>query len=148
MTHGAGIDESFVKYLAGLLDADGSLSFNFKRDLNRPDRYFLSLSLRLTSSDAVDKHGFVENLPKTHGIGSVSRYGKRLQFTAWSVSRRADLEVLLPRIIKHMVIKAKHWQWILDTWRETRVGGKTLSLDERAQLTLASSSSRTAMPVS
>ena len=142
MTHGAGIDESFVKYLAGLLDADGSLSFNFKRDINRPDRYFLSLHLRLTSSDVVDRHRFVENLPKRYGIGSVSRYGKSSQFTAWNVSKRADLEVLLPRIIKHMVIKAKHWQWILDTWRETRAGRKTLSLEEREQLTLASSQSR------
>ncbi len=142
MTKGAGIDESFVKYLAGLLDADGSLSFNFKRDLNRPDRYFLSLNLRLASSNAVDKHGFVVNLPKIYGIGSVSRYGKSSQFIAWNVSKRADLEVLLPRIIKHMVIKAKHWQWILDTWRETRAGRKTLSLEEREQLTLASSRSR------
>src|SRR5258708_29238000 len=125
MTHRAGIDESFVKYLAGLLDADGSLSFNFKRDVNRPDRYFLSLSLRLTSSDIVDKHGFVENLPKRYGIGSVSRYGKSSQFTPWNVSKRAHPQALLPRLIKHMVVKAKHWQWILDTWRETRAGRKT-----------------------
>ncbi len=50
--------------------------------------------------------------------------------------------MLLPRVTKHMVIKAKHWQWMLDTWRMTRANGKTCSMEERERLTLASKESR------
>lgn len=112
--------ESLVKYLAGLLDADGSLSLSFKRDNNRPDRYFVGLMLSLSSSDKVDRKGFVLTLPAQTGMGAVSRYGDRSQYTQWRVTRRADLEMMLPRLIKHMVIKAKHWQFLLDSWRDLR----------------------------
>jgi len=114
------INESLVKYLAGLLDADGSLVFKFKEDPNRNGVYFIQLSMNLASSDAIDKHGFVENLPNCTGLGTVSRYGNEKQYITWSIQRRADLEMLLPRLIKHMVIKARHWQWMLEQWRELR----------------------------
>lgn len=136
------MNESLVKYLAGLLDADGSLSINFKADPNREDRFFITLRMTLASSDAVDQHGFVESLPKEHGIGSTARYGARMQFITWTVNRRADLEMLLPRIIKHMVIKARHWQWLLETWREWRADSKTCSVKERDALIAASRESR------
>jgi hypothetical protein len=136
------VNESLVKYLAGLLDADGSLSFSFKRGQNREGRCYIGLQLRLTASDAIDRNGFVESLPMTTGLGSTSRYGERKQFVAWAVSKRADLEMLLPRLIKHMIIKAQHWQWLLGVWRETRVGSKTCSLKEREILTAASKESR------
>lgn len=112
--------EELVKYLAGLLDADGSLSFSFKSDPNRSDHNFIGLVLSLASSDAVDHHGFIDNLPTETGMGGLTRYGAKGQFKAWKVSKRADLEMLLPRLIKHMVIKARHWQWLLDQWRDRR----------------------------
>lgn len=136
------MNESLVKYLAGLLDADGSLSFAFKHDQNREGRYFIGLGLNLTASDAVDKNGFVESLPTLTGMGSASRYGPKDQFVVWSVKKRADLEMLLPRLIKHMVIKAKHWQWLLDMWRVTRADAKTCSETERDALKDASKESR------
>lgn len=136
------LNESLVKYLAGLLDADGALSFSFKRDPNRPDRCFVGLSLRLTASDAVDKNGFVEGLPGQTGMGSVSRYGANEQFAVWVVAKRADLEMLVPRLTKHMVIKALHWQWLLDKWRELRADANTVSDEERDELTAASKASR------
>jgi hypothetical protein len=139
------MNESLVKYLAGLLDADGSLSFSFRRDEKRPGRYFYGLAMRLTASDAVDRKGFVASLPQETGFGSVSRYGKQNQFAAWSVSKRADLEMLLPRIIKHMIIKGQHWQWMLDYWRAHRgqdYSERTVSEDERASLTAESKESR------
>jgi hypothetical protein len=126
------------------MDADGSLSFSFKNDQNRTDRYFLGLALSLASSDAVDKVGFVSDLPSATGLGSVARYGKNSQFITWKVSKRADLEMLVPRLIKHMVIKAKHWQWVLDMWRDTRADNKTVSLAERESLSEASKQSRKA----
>lgn len=136
------MNESLVKYLAGLLDADGSLAFTFKHDCNREGRFFIGLVLGLTASDAVDERGFVANLPVQTGMGTCSRYGRQGQFITWSVSKRADLEMLLPRVIKHMVIKARHWQWLLDTWRDRRSGSKTCSLDERDELKRASKESR------
>lgn len=132
--------ETTVKYLAGLLDADGSLSFTFKRDPNREGHNFVGLMLSLASSDAVDVHGFIETLPILTGMGSVTRYGENNQFKAWKTTRRADLEMLLPRIIKHMVIKARHWQWLLDSWRSMR--SATCSDEERAAYSEQSKQSR------
>jgi hypothetical protein len=111
------MNESTVKYMAGLLDADGSLSLMFRK---HGSGTYLALRLTLTSSDAVDRHGFVENLPNTLGMGTAHRYGKNQQFITWTVAKRADLEMILPRLIKHMLIKATHWQWLLDVWREHR----------------------------
>lgn len=136
------MNESLVKYLAGLLDADGSLSFAFKHDQNRVGRYFVRLRLGLTASDAVDHNGFVESLPELTGMGSVSRYGKSNQFAAWNVTKRTDLETFIPRLTKHMCIKAKHWTWLLNMWRDLRSEGKTVSVEERNVLSEASKESR------
>lgn len=138
------MNESLVKYLAGLLDADGSLSFNFREDGAR-GRYFVGLTLRLTASDEVDRNRFVERLPELTGMGSTSRYGKNKQFCVWNVSARRDLEMLLPRLIKHMVIKAKHWDWLLNTWRGIKrmsYGSTSVTLEEREAMTEESASSR------
>lgn len=134
--------ESLVKYLAGLLDADGSLSFAFKHDQNREGRYFVGLKLGLTASDAVDHSRFVESLPVLTGMGTVSRYGKQNQFAVWSVSVRTDIEMLVPRLVKHMCIKAVHWNWTLDMWRSIRTQNKTINVEERVVLTEASKESR------
>lgn len=136
------MNESLIKYLAGLLDADGSLSLSFKHDPNREGRYFIGLQMRLASSDAVDHHGFVESLPKTYGFGTTTRGGEQAQFITWVVSKRAELEMLLPRFIKHMVIKGKHWQWLLEMWRTARAERPTCSLAEREVLFAASKESR------
>lgn len=131
-----------MKYLAGLLDADGSLSFSFKQDVNRKDRHFIGLRLTLASSDSIDKKGFVESLPQKTGMGSISRYGPKSQYIQWIVVKHNHLEMLLPRLIKHMVIKAQHWHWLLHKWRELRVDNKTCSDEERVALTKSSKESR------
>lgn len=114
------MNESLVKYLAGLLDADGSLSFSFKADHNNPGRNFVGLVLSLASSQAVDVNGYIRSLPELTGMGFMAVYGDKDQFHSWRITKRADLEMILPRLIKHMVIKAKHWQWLFDRWREYR----------------------------
>lgn len=136
------MNESLVKYLAGLLDADGSLSFAFKHDQNREGRYFVGLMMKLASSTAVDRGGFVDSLPSITGMGTFSRSGDEQQFKTWSVAKRADLEMLIPRLVKHMVIKAQHWQWLLDVWRSARADENTCSLSEREALTAACKESR------
>jgi hypothetical protein len=133
--------ETLVKYLAGILDADGSLSFEFTKYEKAEDAFFLKLCLSLASSDAVDSKGFIDRLPEKTGMGHVHRYGKAGQFKSWKVHKRASLEMILPRLIKHMVIKGKHWQWLLDKWREQR-GGATVTAEMREQLTAASKQSR------
>lgn len=67
---------------------------------------------------------------------------QRHNVNVWQVIKRADLEMLLPRLIKHMVIKAKHWQWMLDVWREKR--GVRVPAELKEALVTASKESRRA----
>ena len=134
------MDESLIKYLAGLLDADGSLSFQFRLGRNTTDHYYLGLMLVLHSSKAVDVHGFVNSLPAQTGMGAVYTEGAQKQFYKWIVSSRADLEMLLPRLTKHMAVKAKHWQWMLELWREKR--GTLIPRENRDVLVLEAKASR------
>lgn len=136
------MNETQAKYLAGLLDADGSLSFTFKETDNKNGFYYVGLRMGLSASDGIDKLGFVADLPNSTGFGSVSRSSKNEHIVTWVVSKRADLEMLLPRVIKHMVIKGKHWNWLLKRWREIRVGGAPVPLPTRESLTEASKASR------
>lgn len=145
------MNESLVKYLAGLLDADGSLSFMFANK-DELGNYSLSLLIYLCASEGIDKNGFVKDLPNLTGMGHASviqpkdtvicgkqtRQGHKIN--VWQVSKRADLEMLLPRLIKHMVIKARHWQWLLDVWREKR--GTQITAELKEALVAASKESR------
>lgn len=129
------MNESLIKYLAGLLDADGSLSFSFKA--KGDGTYYCGLVLSLASSIAVDRNKWIETLP----IGTISYYGDG-KYKSWKVSTRSDLEILLPRLIKHMVVKSKHWNMLLETWRLLRTDQTTVSEDQRAALTELSKQSR------
>ena len=134
------MNESLIKYLAGLMDADGSLSFSFKKYERDEERIFLGLCLSLASSKAVDQRGFIPTLPTITGMGGVYFYGSEKQFISWTIGKRSQLEMILPRLIKHMVVKGKHWQWLLDTWREQR--GGSISKAKRIEMTTASKKSR------
>ena len=101
----------------------------------------MGVTLRLASSAAVDRHGFVFTLPELTGMGSVYKSGPKQQFHTWLISKRSDLEMLLPRLVKHMVIKAKHWQWQFDTLREKR--GQLLTPAQCDEIRQASKISRT-----
>jgi len=122
------MNESTVKYLAGLIDSDGSISFNFNNPNKDKSAYTLSLKVSIASSNAVDFHGFIASLPGLTGFGSVDRHGDKRQFTRWTVTSRSDLEMLAPRLVKHMFTKAKHLQRMLEKWREMR--GRLISVDE------------------
>lgn len=145
------MNESLVKYLSGLLDADGSLSFQFTNK-KASGVSGIGLLIYLCASAGIDKNGFVKDLPRLTGMGTVSEIPPRdvaicgkpskqgHTINVWQVSKRADLEMLLPRLIKHMTIKAKHWQWLLDVWREKR--GDQVSAEEKEALVAASKESR------
>lgn len=101
--------ESEVKYLAGLLDADGSLSFKFCKASS--GKTFLYLNLSLSAAESVDRHGFVKSLSAYMGSVAKIQYEKETFSDAnvWRVQGRADLNKLLPRLTKHMVVKGAHW---------------------------------------
>ena len=134
------MNESLVKYLAGLLDADGSLSINYRR-VKENAGWYVGLQLRLSAADTIDRQGFVRSLPELTDFGSVHSDGAKGQYGVWTVAAKRDLEMLLPRVIKHMVIKAQHWQWLLDLWRDRRGNGAITDAD-RDVLTQASKESR------
>lgn len=111
--------ENEIKYLAGLLDADGSLSFKFCKS---GDRTYVYLILALSASESIDRHGYVKSLGERVGSVCKIEYEKETYSDAWKwhVQKRSDLDQLLPRIMKHMVIKAKHWQSLYTKFTELK----------------------------
>jgi hypothetical protein len=138
------MNETQVKYLAGLLDADGSLSLTFKRADNTDGFYYVGLQMKLSSSDAVDRRGYVASLAESTGFGTNHREGKKDHVAVWAVTKRADLEMLLPRLTKHMVIKARHWQRLLLIWRDLRSKG---AVDEKTRTWLKEESAASRLDV-
>lgn len=130
--------ETWFKYMAGLLDADGSLSFQFAR--TKDGNYGVYLRLVLVAAESVDRNGkLINSLP----FGSVVRTTLDNGWAPrndWVVTKRAELEMILPRIMKHMVIKGRHWKWMYDVWVENR--GKTVDENGCERLRLASKASR------
>ena len=129
------INESEIKYLAGLLDADGSLNITHNNG-------YLGLVLNLELAESCDRDGFyIQSLAARVGnIYTRKREENWAQTNTWRVNKRSDLEQLLPRIIKHMVIKGLHWNNLLNLFREKQ--GDILSSNEYAVLQDFSDKSR------
>lgn len=106
--------ETEIKYLAGLLDADGSLSFKFVKTSS--GKTYLYLILALSASEKIDKHGYIKSLGDRAGSVCKIVYDKETYTDAnkWHVQSRSELNQLLPRLLKHMVIKAKHWSFLFE----------------------------------
>jgi hypothetical protein len=126
------MDETTFKYLAGLLDADGTVSFDFKNEARNNGNANLGLKVGIATSDAVDRHGFIEKLPELIGHGYITRSGDKNQYVYWMLNSRRDLEMVVPRLLKHMCVKAKHLQRMFDKWKEKR--GIVLSPGECTEL--------------
>lgn len=113
------MNETLVKYLAGLVDADGCISL-----LYRPIKggWRLQLHLSLSGAVSIDKHDFIKSLPLSTKLGTTTsrQPENRAKQNVWHVCKRSDLEKLLPRLIKHMVVKGGHFQWCLDMLRNTK----------------------------
>jgi hypothetical protein len=134
------LQETLVKYLAGLLDADGSLSFRFNQSQSG---YTVNLILTLTAAESIDKDGkFCKSLPDITSFGTV-RHRQREDWAPineWQVQSARDIGMLVPRLLKHMVVKAQHWQNLYVLWQNNR--GKTLTETEVEQLKQFSRESR------
>lgn len=136
--------ETDVKYLAGIMDADGSLSFHFRK--YKDDKYNVSLKLVLQQSLSIDHNGKF--------IDWVSEFGGMKQFikicdeahpnwsdaNRWTVTSNKELNMLLPRLTKHMVIKAKHWSALLE--KINGLHGKSVTEVEMNELKEFSTESR------
>lgn len=104
--------ETQIKYLAGLIDADGSLMFHFRK---YEDKYNVTLKLVLQQSLSIDHEGkYIKSLSEYMGfnqeIDLSSQKDTWSDANRWTVNSQADLNMLIPRLTKHMVIKAKHFQ--------------------------------------
>lgn len=108
-------NESEIKYLAGLLDADGCLSFQFVDGK-------LYMEMSLAASESIDRHGYIDSLGERLGSVNIRHYPG----TNWSPSHqwrlfgRKHLNLFLPRVVKHMVIKGAHWKRMYDKWVELK----------------------------
>lgn len=124
--------ETEIKYLAGLLDADGSLSFKFSKS---GDNTYIYLIMALSASESVDKHGYVKSLSERAGSVCKIEYEKDSYSTAWKwqVQKRSELDQLLPRLLKHMVIKAKHWNALYLKYTELKGQDVTGFVEELKQ---------------
>jgi len=114
------ITETEVKYLAGLFDADATLVWNISKDN--------VARIHLVFTQKEDR--FMRLKPLLDKIGGKTYPYVSEKVWLWQLTKRADIEQLLPRLIKHMIIKGKHWNRLLERWRQNR--GKSLS-DLRAK---------------
>ena len=110
------MNESEVKYLAGLLDADGSLSFKFCKSTS--GKTFCYLVLCLTGVKHIDKTDYILSLTKYGGTAVVYDNDAGKPANKWHVQDRRSLNRLLPRVLKHMVIKARHWDRLYAAYTE------------------------------
>lgn len=136
------ITETLAKYLAGLCDADGSLSLKFLPSKVQAG-YRMQLILSVTGAESIDREGrFIRSLPVLTGCGSVHSRQRQhwARVNVWQVQKRADHNRILPRVIRHMVIKGKHWKRLFDLYAESK--GKTLDAHEAHRLRALSVESR------
>lgn len=107
--------ETDIKYLAGLLDSDGSFGFDFQKD-------FVYMVINLDLSLSIDKDG---------------KYSKWLSETlevprhAWQretgspgykvkIQKSSVINTLIPRLLKYLVIKGQHCQRIFEMTRKLK----------------------------
>jgi hypothetical protein len=127
--------ETDIKYLSGLMDADGSLVFHFSP---YGDRYNVSLKLVLQQSLSIDHEGrFIDWLNTFGGFKQFVKIRDEVHpnwsdANRWTVTSNEELNMLIPRLTKHMVIKAKHWQAMLE--RYNKIYGKSVNSIEMNEL--------------
>lgn len=117
------MNESEVKYLAGLLDADGSLSFKISKSSS--GKTFVYLVLGLSGAKKIDRRDYILSLTKYGGTALEYLNDAGNPANKWHVQDKTTLNKILPRLLKHMVIKAKHWDRMFAIYQE--FSGKDVS---------------------
>lgn len=131
-------NETLNKYVAGFIDADGTMAFHFNKTANGFFRIGLQFGIV-----QIDNRGrgfaLLESLQQSYGVGRIFDVPQKRQ-KFWKVSDKNGLEKFLPHIIKHLVIKGKHFQRLLEIRRE--LAGKDLTEAEVDELREFSKKSR------
>lgn len=112
------MNETDIKYLAGLLDADGSFYFTYTNS-------YCYLNIDLDLSTGIDRDmKFTTWLcshlgvnPKVYHRTSNAVGVDSIKIT---VSKRSTLENLIPRLLKYLVIKGGHLERMTLKWKELR----------------------------
>lgn len=128
--------ETDIKYLSGLFDADGCLSYTFVK--NKSGKSTFHINLILTQSEEFGKK-LMDQLVQTYG-GCITRKTNAPHILSWKLSEKSQLNKLIPRIVKHQIIKAKHWKWLFDV--QNKVRGIGFSDEEAEALKSAINESR------
>lgn len=124
------MNETDIKYLAGLLDADGSFFFNYSSN-----RAYLTIALDLSTGidrDAEYSYWLSERLGVKPHIHKRELNADGVSSIKIVVSKRSTIETLVPRLIKYLVIKGGHLNRLFEKWREVR--GIELTDDEIEEL--------------
>lgn len=114
--------ETLAKYIAGLTDADGSLSLTAAK---LPDGTFRpSLVFKIVQADSVDKD--FKTITALHEATKLGRLqytkakGNKAPTCSWCISAYNELELFLPRIAKYLVIKGQHFKRSFDWYKSIR----------------------------
>lgn len=107
--------ETESKYLAGLLDADGCLTF-----VN--NQGYLHMTMELSMSESIDIDGkYAQYLSSKVGkLYTRKREDNWAIQNSWVIRKRNDLEAFLPHVIKHMVVKGAKWNRMLEIFRSMK----------------------------
>lgn len=134
------LNESEIKYLAGLSDADGSLSIKFTE--NRYGQKYFHLMLEISAAVGYDRNGYLQQLSEQIGSCNIKTYENPNHQDAYifRIQSRKDLNLIMPRLIKHMVIKGAHWKRLYDKYIELQ--GVQLTDQQVEELRVWSSESR------
>lgn len=135
--------EALKKYLAGLFDADGSISFHFYKLVDGGYRAGLKWSLMTTSS--IDRNfKTLHMLHEAFPYGSICYPDRRKEawepVALWQIQHKGELEKFIPHIAKYAYIKGGHLMRMLEKRRE--ISGRSLSEAEVKALKVWAKQSR------
>ena len=117
--------ETEIKYLAGILDADGCIGLAFKDEGN--GQYRVHPTIQLAQGPA--GHGLIRWLAGMTGV-KPRRRDDALYW--WLQGRKAS--AIADRVIKFMVVKGKLLRWVLEVTSETRVVSAEQKVDLQREL--------------
>lgn len=137
------ITEELCKYTAGFFDSDGTICFYF----NKTKEGHFRIAMR-ASCCQIDNRGrgfkLLESFCEDFGVGNLmkrdTRYESDKPQLVWNIASLEHLEWFIPKIAKHMVIKGKHFMWMLETRR--KLAGVDLTEEQVKELKAKAKESR------
>lgn len=115
--------ETLAKYLAGFIDADGSLSlFAIKQN---DGTFYPALTFKICQASSID-HNFrlLTSLFNKVKLGRIyirqNQPGNKADICEWVIRPTNELEMFIPRIAKYLVIKGKHFSRTLEWYRSIK----------------------------